>query len=122
MIALRSPTVVVRSDSGSADFDAGFEMSFTNKIAVFIDGANIYATTKALGFEIDYRQLLLELQSHGNLVRAFYYTTIIEDQEYSSVRPLVDWLDYNGYTVMTKPTKEFSDESGRRIGGRGSHE
>jgi len=114
VIALRSPTVVVRSDSGSAGFDAGFEMSFTNKIAVFIDGANVYATTKALGFEIDYRQLLLELQSHGNLVRAFYYTMIIEDQEYSSVRPLVDWLDYNGYTVVTKPTKEFLDESGRR--------
>jgi uncharacterized LabA/DUF88 family protein len=89
-------------------------MSSTNKIAVFIDGANVYATTKALGFEVDYKQLLLEIQRRGNLVRAFYYTTIIEDQEYSSIRPLLDWLDYNGYTVVTKPTKEFLDESGRR--------
>jgi len=93
---------------------AGFEMSSTNKIAVFIDGANIYVTTKALGFDVDYMQLLLEMQRRGNLVRAFYYTTIIEDQEYSSIRPLLDWLDYNGYTVVTKPTKEFLDESGRR--------
>ena len=93
---------------------AGFEMSSTNKIAVFIDGANIYVTTKALGFDVDYMQLLLEMQRRGNLVRAFYYTTIIEDQEYSSIRPLLDWLDYNGNTVVTKPTKEFSDESGRR--------
>jgi uncharacterized LabA/DUF88 family protein len=93
---------------------AGFEMSSTNKIAVFIDGANIYATTKGLGFDVDYMQLLLEMQRRGNLVRAFYYTTIIEDQEYSSIRPLLDWLDYNGYTVVTKPTKEFLDESGRR--------
>ena len=59
-------------------------------------------------------QLLLEMQRRGNLVRALYYTTIIEDQEYSSIRPLLDWLDYNGNTVVTKPTKEFSDESGRR--------
>jgi uncharacterized LabA/DUF88 family protein len=93
---------------------AGFEMSSTNKIAVFIDGANIYATTKALGFDVDYKQLLLEIQRRGNLVRAFYYTTIIEDQEYSSIRPLLDWLDYNGYAVITKPSKEFLDESGRR--------
>jgi len=93
---------------------AGFEMSSTNKIAVFIDGANIYATSKALGFDVDYKQLLLEIQRRGNLVRAFYYTTIIEDQEYSSIRPLLDWLGYNGYTVITKPSKEFLDESGRR--------
>jgi uncharacterized LabA/DUF88 family protein len=89
-------------------------MSATNKIAVFIDGANLYATTKALGFDVDYKQLLLEIQRRGNLVRAFYYTTTIEHQEYSSIRPLLDWLDYNGYTVVTKPTKEFLDENGRR--------
>src|ERR687888_943760 len=86
----------------------------SNKIALFIDGANLYATAKALGFDIDYRRLLKEFQSRGALLRAFYYTTIVEDQEYSSIRPLIDWLDYNGYTVVTKPTKEFIDASGRR--------
>jgi len=88
--------------------------SATNKIALFIDGANLYATAKTLGFDIDYKRLLLEFQSRGTLVRAFYYTAIIEDQEYSSIRPLIDWLDYNGYTVVTKATKEFIDPSGRR--------
>src|SRR6201994_1167382 len=88
--------------------------STTNKIALFIDGANLYATAKTLGFDIDYKRLLKEFQGRGTLLRAFYYTTIIEDQEYSSIRPLLDWLDYNGYTVVTKPTKEFLDESGRR--------
>ena len=48
------------------------------------------------------------------MLRAFYYTAIIEDQEYSSIRPLTDWLSYNGYTVVTKATKEFIDASGRR--------
>ena len=89
-------------------------MTDSAKIALFIDGANLHATAKTLGFDIDYRRLLQEFQSRGTLLRAFYYTAIIEDQEYSSIRPLVDWLDYNGYTVVTKPTKEFIDASGRR--------
>jgi uncharacterized LabA/DUF88 family protein len=88
--------------------------SSSNKIALFIDGANLYATSKTLGFDIDYKRLLKEFQSRGDLVRAFYYTAIIEDQEFSSIRPLIDWLDYNGFTVVTKATKEFVDASGRR--------
>jgi uncharacterized LabA/DUF88 family protein len=84
------------------------------KIALFIDGANLYAASKSLGFDIDYKRLLAEFQSHGYLLRAYYYTALAEDQEYSSIRPLIDWLDYNGYTVVTKPTKEFVDATGRR--------
>jgi uncharacterized LabA/DUF88 family protein len=88
--------------------------SSSNKVALFIDGANLYATAKTLGFDIDYKRLLKEFQSRGTLLRAFYYTAMIEDQEFSSIRPLIDWLDYNGYTVVTKATKEFIDASGRR--------
>jgi uncharacterized LabA/DUF88 family protein len=84
------------------------------KIALFIDGANLYATSKSLGFDIDYKRLLQEFQNRGYLLRAYYYTALAEDQEYSSIRPLIDWLDYNGYTVVTKPTKEFVDATGRR--------
>jgi uncharacterized LabA/DUF88 family protein len=86
----------------------------SNKIALFIDGANLFATAKTLGTDIDYKRLLKEFQSRGTLVRAFYYTAINEDQEYSAIRPLIDWLDYNEYTVVTKATKEFIDASGRR--------
>jgi uncharacterized LabA/DUF88 family protein len=90
-------------------------MSFqSDRLALFIDGANLYATVKALGFDIDYKRLLREFQGWGTMVRAYYYTAIIEDQEYSSIRPLIDWLDYNGYTVVTKTTKEFIDATGRR--------
>src|SRR5882724_3409849 len=85
-----------------------------DKLALFIDGANLHATAKALGFDIDYKRLLNEFQSWGRLVRAYYYTAINEDQEYSSIRPLLDWLHYNGYTVVTKATKEFIDAAGRR--------
>jgi uncharacterized LabA/DUF88 family protein len=84
------------------------------KIALFIDGANLYATSKALGFDIDYRKMLKAFQKRGYLLRAYYYTALIEDQEFSSIRPLVDWLDYNGYKVVTKPAKEFTDAMGRR--------
>src|ERR1700684_2903775 len=89
----------------------------SDKIAPFIDGANLYATARTLGFDIDYKRLLKEFQSRGTLVRAFYYTAVIEDQEFSSIRPLIDWLDYNdynGYTVVTKETQEFNYASGRR--------
>ncbi len=84
------------------------------KIALFIDGANLYATSRALGFDIDYRKLLSSFQKRGYLVRAYYYTALVEDQEYSSIRPLIDWLDYNGFKVVTKPAKEFTDSTGRR--------
>lgn len=84
------------------------------RIALFIDGANLYATAKTLGFDIDYKRLLAFFRTKGHLVRALYYTALAEDQEYSSIRPLIDWLDYNGYTMVTKPTKEFTDSMGRR--------
>jgi uncharacterized LabA/DUF88 family protein len=84
------------------------------KVVLFIDGANLYATSKAIGIDIDYRRLLAEFQSKAYLLRAYYYTALVEDQEYSSIRPLIDWLDYNGFTVVTKPAKEFTDAAGRR--------
>ena len=84
------------------------------RIALFIDGANLYAAARALGFDIDYKRLLELFGAKGHLIRAFYYTALLDDQEYSPIRPLVDWLDYNGYTMVTKPTKEFTDATGRR--------
>ncbi|MEX6505787.1 NYN domain-containing protein [Jiella sp. M17.18] len=84
------------------------------KIALFIDGANLYATSKNLGFDIDYKKMLAFFQQHAYVLRAYYYTALIEDNEYSSIRPLIDWLDYNGYRVVTKPAKEFTDQTGRR--------
>lgn len=84
------------------------------RIALFIDGANLYATSKSLGFDVDYKRLLALFRQKGQLLRALYYTALSEDQEYSSIRPLIDWLDYNGFTMVTKPTKEFTDASGRR--------
>ena len=91
------------------------QMSSTNnKLALFIDGPNFYANAKALGFDVDFKRVLKEFESRGTLVRAFYYTAIIEDQQYSSIRPLVDWLDYNGFTVVSKAGKEYVDSAGRR--------
>ncbi|WAP69892.1 LabA-like NYN domain-containing protein [Jiella pelagia] len=84
------------------------------KLALFIDGANLYATSKNLGFDIDYKKMLTWFQRQSYVLRAYYYTALIEDNEYSSIRPLIDWLDYNGYRVVTKPAKEFTDPSGRR--------
>lgn len=81
---------------------------------MFIDGANLYSAARSLGFDIDYKRLLTVFGQKGYLLRAYYYTALAEEQEFSTLRPLIDWLDYNGYSVVTKPLKEFFDQSGRR--------
>ena len=84
------------------------------RLALFIDGANLYATARALGFDIDYKLLRAEFMRRGKMLRAFYYTALLENEEYSPIRPLVDWLNYNGFAMVTKPAKEFTDSMGRR--------
>ena len=84
------------------------------RLALFIDGSNLYAAAKALQFDIDYKLLRQEFRQRGRLLRAFYYTALLENDDYSPIRPLVDWLHYNGFTMVTKPAKEFTDSQGRR--------
>ena len=84
------------------------------RLALFIDGTNLYAAAKSLGFDIDYKLLRAEFMRRGKLLRAFYYTALLESEEYSPIRPLVDWLHYNGFSVRTKPAKEYTDSQGRR--------
>ena len=85
-----------------------------DRIGLFVDGANLYSTSKALDFDIDYRKLLEEFKKRGRLIRANYYTALLETEDYTPLRPLVDWLAYNGFNVVTKPAKEYTDETGRR--------
>jgi uncharacterized LabA/DUF88 family protein len=89
-------------------------MNSSGILALFVDGPSLHYTARALGFEIDFKRLLSEFKVRGALVRAFYYTMIVEDAEFQTIRPLIDWLDYNGFTVRAKPTKEFDDGEGRR--------
>ncbi len=84
------------------------------RIALFIDGANLYSTSKTLDFDIDYRKMLELFKGKGRLIRANYYTALLEEDDYSPLRPLIDWLDYNGYHVITKPAKSFTDRDGRK--------
>ena len=86
----------------------------TERLALFIDGANLYSSAKGLGFDIDYKRLLEEFRERGVLVRAYYYTALVEEQDYSPIRPLVDWLDYNGFTLVTKTAREYTDSQGRK--------
>ncbi|MBM2577206.1 NYN domain-containing protein [Jannaschia sp. Os4] len=84
------------------------------RLALFIDGANLHAAAKALQFDVDYKLLRAEFARRGKLLRASYYTAILENEEYSPLRPLVDWLQYNGFSIVTKPAREFIDREGRR--------
>ena len=93
---------------------AALQQDRVERTAVFIDGANLYAASRTLGFDVDYKNLLVYFRRQGHLLRAYYYTALLETEEYSPLRPLVDWLGYNGYAVVTKPAKEFTDSTGRR--------
>ena len=86
----------------------------TDRVALFIDGANLYSAAKALNFDIDYKKLLDEFRKRGVLIRAYYYTAIVEGDDYSPIRPLVDWLDYNGFSLVTKSAREYTDSQGRK--------
>lgn len=87
-----------------------------DRTAIFIDGANLYKTARNLGFDIDYKSLLRKTRENSRLVRASYYTAMQEDreQDYSPLRPLVDWLDYNGYHMVTKIAREYTDNQGKK--------
>ncbi len=84
----------------------------SERIALFIDGANLYSAAKSLNTDLDFRKLVEMYRANGVLVRAYYYTAVIEGEEFSPIKPLVDWLDYNGFTVVTKPVKRFTDGQG----------
>jgi uncharacterized LabA/DUF88 family protein len=87
----------------------------TDRLALFIDGANLYSQARALGFDIDYKKLLDEFSKRGVLIRAYYYTALAESgDDFSPIRPLVDWLDYNGFSVVTKAAREYTDAAGRK--------
>lgn len=86
----------------------------TDKLALFIDGVNLYSAARSLNIDIDYRKLLEEFKKRGVLIRAYYYTAIAEDEDYSPIRPLVDWLDYNGFSLVTKPARSYTDAAGRK--------
>jgi uncharacterized LabA/DUF88 family protein len=93
----------------------GMDMFYKDdRLALFIDGSNLYAASRALGFDIDYKLLRQEFMRRGKLLRAFYYTALLESEEYTPIRPLVDWLHYNGFAMVTKPAREYTDSQGRR--------
>ena len=85
----------------------------TERIALFVDGANLYSAARALNADLDFSRLLETYRAKGVLVRAYYYTAVVEGEEFSPIKPLVDWLDYNGFTVVTKPARRFTDAQGQ---------
>ena len=84
------------------------------RVALFIDGANLYAASRNLGFDVDYRNLLEFFRGKSHVIRAYYYAALLDTEEYSPLKPLTDWLAYNGYTLITKTAREFTDQAGRR--------
>ncbi|MDE2006293.1 MAG: NYN domain-containing protein [Rhodospirillales bacterium] len=84
------------------------------RTALFIDGANLYSASRNLGFDVDYRNMLEYFRSQARVLRAYYYSALLETEDYSPLKPLTDWLAYNGYTLVTKAAREYTDATGRR--------
>ena len=89
-----------------------------DRMALFIDGPNFYGSIRDVGIKVDYTRMLNFFQDKARLIRAYYYTALMEDRSEERndfLRRLTDWLSFNGYTVITKPTKIFSDASGGHV-------
>ena len=84
-------------------------MEKTERCALFIDGSNFHATTKLLNIDVDYLKLLHFFRSRSTLIRAYYYTALPDPSEQSPLRKLIDFLDYNGYMIVSKLTREFTN-------------
>lgn len=87
--------------------------ALSNKTAVLIDGANLFATAKNLGFDIDFKLLKSKLEEKYNVHRIYYYTALVEqDGEKILLKPLVDWLTYNGFMLITKSARVMINREG----------
>jgi len=85
------------------------------RVDVLIDGPSFYATTRSLGYEVDYKKFRDHFDEVCDLHRIYYFTAITDNpDDHSPVKPLVDWLGYNGFRTITKPLREFIDPGGRR--------
>lgn len=86
----------------------------SDRTALFIDGASLHHAARNLGFEVDFRSLRTLFEENTDFQRAYYYAAMPETDDYSPLKPLTDWLAYNGYYLITKPAREFTDGTGRR--------
>lgn len=76
------------------------------KVVALIDGLSLHRSARSLGFVCDFKKLKEWLGKvcvpGANLVRVHYYTPLEDSDQHSDLRPLVDWLDYNGFSVFEK--------------------
>ena len=80
------------------------------RTAIFIDGANVHSATRELGWKVDYGKVLKYFRLQTRVVRAYYYTAILEEEGgFVAIQGLVDWLQYNGYTLVTKAATSFNN-------------
>ena len=79
------------------------------RTVAFIDGPNLFASCREAGISIDYKKLLSLFTESAKFIRAYYYTAIPDGEEYSPIRPLADFLSYNGYSMVTKTMKTMTN-------------
>ncbi|AUC60997.1 hypothetical protein AA637_07435 [Cyanobacterium sp. HL-69] len=79
------------------------------RVAIFIDGSNLFYAALQLGVEIDYTKLLYRLTAGAKLLRAFFYTGV--DRTNEKQQGFLLWMRRNGYRVIAKDLIQLPDGS-----------
>jgi len=79
------------------------------RVAIFIDGSNLFHAALQLGIDIDYSKLLCRLTAGSRLLRSFFYTGV--DRTNEKQQSFLLWMRRNGYRVFAKDLIQFPDGS-----------
>ena len=79
------------------------------RVAIFIDGSNLFYAALQLGVEIDYTKLLHRLTAGSKLLRSFFYTGV--DRTNEKQQGFLLWMRRNGYRVIAKDLVQLPDGS-----------
>jgi uncharacterized LabA/DUF88 family protein len=79
------------------------------RVAIFIDGSNLFYAALQLNIEIDYTKLLARLTGGSRLLRSFFYTGV--DRTNEKQQGFLLWMRRNGYRVIAKDLVQLPDGS-----------
>ena len=84
-----------------------WQLGYRGRVAVFIDGNNLFHAARFHNIDIDYNKLLRVLLGDGRLLRAFFYTGV--DVGAERQQGFLLWMRRNGFRVIHKELKTFYD-------------
>lgn len=90
-------------------FSAQQVLENRGRVAIFVDGSNLFYAALQLNIEIDYTKLLARLTGGSRLLRSFFYTGV--DRTNEKQQGFLLWMRRNGYRVIAKDLVQLPDGS-----------